>query len=124
MNIKNQTTNGSLKVSQEVLATIAKMAADEIDGIYSLAANHLPKTIGKKGITIKPVYTAIVDDAAIIDISVIVLAGYKLNSVAEELQKAVKEAVQTMTGITVSKVNVHIEGIHFPQNEKEELAEI
>ena len=116
MNIEANQTNGSLKISQDVIASIAKYAACEIDGIHSLAASRLPiKNIGKKGITTRPILISMNDDVAVIDISVNVNAGCKIRSVAENLQKAVKDAVQTMTGITVSKVNVHVEGIQFPE---------
>ena len=125
MNIEQNQPNGSLKISQDVIAAIAKYAADEIDGIYALTASRLPiKSISKnsiKKISSKPVILNMTDDAAIVDISVIVTANCKIRQVAEALQKAVKDAVQTMCGITVSKVNVHVEGIHF--EEAKELAE-
>ena len=123
MNIEQNQPNGSLKISQDVIATITKYAADEIDGIHSLAASRLPlKNIGKKSITTKPVLINLNDDVAVIDISVIVNAGCKIRTVAEQLQNAVKESVQTMCGIRVSKVNIHVEGIHF-EEAKEELVE-
>ena len=50
------------------------------------------------------------------DISVNLKYGANIPEVAETLQKAVKDAVQNMTGITVSKVNVHVAGIVFPQS--------
>jgi len=119
MNIEQKQPNGSLKISQDVIATIAKYAADEIEGIHALAPSRLPiKNIGKgkiNSISGKPILINLSDDTAIIDISVIVDANCKIRAVAENLQKAVKEAVQTMCGITVAKVNVHVEGIQFPQ---------
>ena len=117
MNIEQNQPTGSLKISQDVIAAIAKYAADEIDGIHCLTASRLPiKNLNKnsiKKISTKPVLINMNDDSAIIDISVIVKAGCKIRAVAEDLQKAVKDAVQTMCGITVTKVNVHVEGIHF-----------
>lgn len=113
MNMTQNQPNGSLKISQEVLASIAQFAAAEIEGVHSLAPSRLPKNISKKSISTKPILINLNDDVAVIDISVIVEAGCKIRGVAENLQKAVKEAVQTMTGITVSKVNVHVEGIQF-----------
>ena len=123
MNIEQNQPLGSLKISQDVIATIAKYAVDEIEGIHSLAASRLPlKNISRKNITAKPVIINLNDDVAVIDISVIVEAGCKIRTVAEELQKAVKETVQTMCGIRVSKVNIHVEGIHFAE-ESTEIAE-
>lgn len=117
MNMEQNQPNGSLKISQDVIAAIAKHAVEEISGIYSLAATRLPiKNINRSSlsrISTKPVFINLTDDSAVIDISVIVKAGCKIRTVAEQLQKAVKDAVQTMCGITVSKVNVHVEGIQF-----------
>ncbi|MBQ8599351.1 MAG: Asp23/Gls24 family envelope stress response protein [Oscillospiraceae bacterium] len=120
MNIEQNQPNGSLKISQDVIAAIAKHAVEEISGIHSLTASRLPiKNIGNisrtnlSRISTKPVLINLTDDTAVIDISVIVKAGCKIRTVAEEMQKAVKDAVQTMCGITVSKVNVHVEGIQF-----------
>ncbi len=118
MNIEQKQPNGSLKISQNVIATIAQAAATEIDGIHSLAGSHLQlKNISKKNISTKPVHINLNDDVAVVDISVIVNAGCKIRPVAEDLQKAVKEAVQTMCGIRVAKVNVHVEGIYFEEKE-------
>ena len=119
MNIEQNQPNGSLKISQDVIAAIAKYAADEIEGIYSLTASRLSiKNLNKnsiKKISTKPVLINVNDEIATIDISVIVKAGCKIRPVAENLQKAVKDAVQTMCGITVAKVNVHVEGIQFEE---------
>lgn len=128
--IEQNQPNGSLKISQDVIAAIAKHAAEEIDGIESLTASRLPikaiKDLGRNSInkiSTKPVLVSISDDAAVIDVSVIVKAGCKIRIAAEMLQKAVKDAVQTMCGITVSKVNVHVEGICF-ESENEEAVPV
>lgn len=116
MNIENNNQpSGSLKISQEVLATIANFAASEIDGVVSLANTYTPiKNFLQKGIS-RPIQINLNDDVAVVDISVNLKYGANIPEVAETLQKAVKDAVQNMTGITVSKVNVHVAGIVFPQ---------
>ena len=104
MNVENNNQpTGSLKISQDVLATIANFASEEIDGVVSLANTYAPIQISLN------------DDVAVIDISVNLKYGANIPQVAEALQKTVKDAVQNMTGITVSKVNVHVAGIVFPQ---------
>ena len=54
-----------------------------------------------------------------ISIYVNMLPGKKIRQVAEEVQRAVKESVQNMTGKLVSKVNVMIAGLEFDQPESE-----
>lgn len=117
MNVENnKQPSGSLKISQDVLATISNFAAEEIDGVVSLADTYAPiKHFLKKGSIGKPIQISLNDDVAVIDISVNLKYGANIPAVAETLQKAVKDAVQNMTGITVSKVNVHVAGIVFPE---------
>ena len=117
MNVEhNKQPAGSLKISQEVLATIANFASEEIDGVVSLANTYTPiKIFLKKGSIARPIQISLNDDVAVIDISVNLKYGANIPEVAETLQKTVKDAVQNMTGITVSKVNVHVAGIVFPQ---------
>lgn len=117
MNVENnKQPSGSLKISQDVLATISNFAAEEIDGVVSLADTYAPiKNFLKKGSIGKLIQISLNDDVAVIDISVNLKYGANIPAVAETLQKAVKDAVQNMTGITVSKVNVHVAGIVFPE---------
>ena len=117
MNVENnKQPSGSLKISQDVLATISNFAAEEIDGVVSLSDTYAPiKNFQKKGSIGKPIQISLNDDVAVIDISVNLKYGANIPAVAETLQKAVKDAVQNMTGITVSKVNVHVAGIVVPE---------
>ena len=83
---------------------------------FTLADTYAPiKNFLKKGSIGKPIQISLNDDVAVIDISVNLKYGANIPAVAETLQKAVKDAVQNMTGITVSKVNVHVAGIVFPE---------
>ena len=118
MNVQNnKQPAGSLKISQEVLATISNIAASEVDGVVSLANNYAPiKSFIQKGMTTKPIQISLNDDVAVVDISVNLKNGTNIPEMAEKLQKTVKDAIQNMTGITVSKVNVHVAGIVFPQD--------
>lgn len=116
MKMEQNQPNGSLKISQEVIASIAQTAAKEIEGVAALAPSRLQKQLNKNTPNPKAVSIEVHDDAAVINISVIVKAGCKIRLVSEELQKAIKDAVQTMTGMTVSKVNVHVDGIRFAKD--------
>lgn len=109
-------TIGSLKISQEVIATIASAAAKEIEGVAGMAT--CPATIKKfllKSPSAKSISIVLTDDIAVIDVYVNLKYGAKIPVVSENIQKSVKEAVQTMTGIVVSKVNVFVSGIIFEE---------
>lgn len=100
---------GNLKISEEVVSTIAKQVIAETEGVYSLAPQpvSLKDTVLKAGIQ-KPVRITLNSDVAVIDIGVILKMGYKVKDIAEKIQNDIKEEVQNMTGITVSAVNVYV----------------
>ena len=101
--------NGSLQISTEVIAKIARMAALEIEGVKEVS----PATAGVKGLLSKSksVAVSLNDDVAELTLQVVVFYGAKIPSVCEKVQKNVKAAVQSMTSITVSRVNVIVDGV-------------
>lgn len=105
---------GNLKISRDVLATIARYATMEIEGVASLASftTNIRGWLLKKQ-SAKPIAIDLSDDVAVIDIHVNIKAGVNIPQTAEKIQSAVKEAVQNMTGIAVSRVNINIAGIVF-----------
>lgn len=116
-------SSGTLRISEEVLATIATKAVMGIEGVASLKNSKAEaEQTGKKGRRklfqkfYKPVRIEMSEDEAVLDIYLIVRYGANIRNVSENVQKAVKEDVQTMTGITVSKVNIHIEDIVFEES--------
>jgi uncharacterized alkaline shock family protein YloU len=112
---------GSLKISKDVLATIAGVAAQEIEGVYSLAEAGVADLRGiVRGQLPKAVNVTIGDDIASFDIRLVLENNAKIPVVAQRVQNAVKEAVQSMTGITVSKVNVMVTGVHYETAEVKE----
>lgn len=118
MDISNDTAT-NLSISQEVVCTIATEAIKELDGVYSLADLPAKSTALKK---INPIATIVpprqikmtqLGDSAHIDVGIIVNLNYKIRDVAEQAQNAIKKSVQDMTGITVSKVNIFVTGVHL-----------
>ena len=105
---------GNLKISRDVLATIARYATMEIEGVASLASftTNIRGWLLKKQ-SAKPITIDLNDDIAAIDIHVNIKAGVNIPQTAEKIQSAVKEAVQNMTGIAVSRGNINIAGIVF-----------
>ena len=112
----NANAYGTLRISRDVIATIAKSTAAEVEGIYGIAKLSSDfKGMFNKGQSVKPVSVEINDEIAEITVNVILAGGYKIPAVAEKVQKAIKESVQSMTGITVSKVNMVVAGVRFPE---------
>lgn len=98
-----------LQINKEVVSQIAGTAAIEVSGVAGLGNSPISKTISIKN-PIKNNGTVIKTDngAIIIDIYIDIYQSAKVKSVAEDVQKNVKDKVQTMTGNAVAAVNVFI----------------
>lgn len=111
MQPKVNKTVSSVRISEDVLETIVQNVLEEIPGVARLA----PRKTGLLGfINPEPsrrMVTRIDRDAAIVDVSVELSYGCRLKAVCAEIQQKVKDAVQDMTGIAVSRVNVHVSDI-------------
>lgn len=120
-----QETSGNIKISDEVVVTIASVAVSEIDGICGTGAGLVEgfaRKFAKRpaGGGIKVTMT---DTEASIDVNVIMNYGVRIPEVAWNVQDAVKREVELMTGLTVTKVNVRVVGIEVPQEDKSIPAE-
>lgn len=107
---------GSVKIASDVVATIAGLAAADVKGIAGMSGGMvggIAELLGRKNLT-KGVKVEIVDQDAILDIYTIVEYGVAIADVAKEVQKSVRESVQTMTGLNCPTINVHIQGVTFP----------
>lgn len=117
--ISERIETGNLKISEDVVASIATIAAKEVEGVseLSVAPTNL-KGLFKS----KPIKTSVEvdlnDGVAIIDIYLKIKYGAKVQPVSSEIQKKVKDSVQNMTGVAVSKVNIHISGISIEEKQK------
>ncbi len=118
-NIETRQPGGSLRISQDVIATIAGSVVTEIPGVASLASGNVNLKGLLKKQSFKPITIEISDDVATIEVHVNLKSGAKIPEVASAMQQAIKEAVQNMTGIAVARVNVTIAGIVFDQAQPE-----
>ena len=116
--------SGNLKISEDVISTVTKLTVKEVKGVHSLALSpaNLKDALLKVDAN-RPIRISLNGDVAQIDISVNLRYGFKIREVAEEIQTSVKDAVQNMTGIVVSKVNLHITGVSFAGEAAPEGAE-
>jgi len=108
--------NGQVKISDDVVGTIANIAASEIQGVTDLSggiAGDLAEMFGKKSLT-KGVKVVIENEQVDIDLNIIVDFGIKIPDVAWQIQENVKNAVETMTGLEVKEVNIHVTGVNIP----------
>ena len=105
---------GSLQISTEVIGKIARCAALEIDGVAEVSCgkqNKKLKDILEASSIQSPVVVEMRDGTANITLHLMMRFGVRIPAVAEKVQENVKNAVQSMTNVTVSRVNLVIAGL-------------
>lgn len=106
---------GGFKISEDVVAAIASLAASEVDGVAGLhggLVGDLSQMLGKRSLG-KGVKVELGTREVAIDLYLVVKYGISIPAVAQETQERVKQAVESMTGLTVVEVNVHVRGVSF-----------
>ena len=109
--------NGSVAISDDVIAAIAGVAAAEVEGIASLGSVNVVDFIGKKNAG-KGVKITMADDAVEITVSLAVKKGNVIPAVAKAVQEKIAAAVESMTGIEPSAVNVKVIDVAFDKEPK------
>ncbi len=112
-----ETGTGTIRISDDVVATIAGLAATDTPGIAGMSggiSEGLARRLSGKHVN-KGVSVEVGETEAAIDLRVIVNYGAKIHEVCRDLQENVRDAVQNMTGLTVVEVNVKVEGVAFPE---------
>lgn len=107
-----------IKISNEVVASIAGKAVSEVSGVYGMAASITEVFKGKKNLG-KGIKVEVENKEAKIDVNIIVEYGVRIPDIAFEIQKRVKKAVETMTGLVVTAVNIHVQGINTEEEKTE-----
>ena len=121
--IEEKEANGQIQISDEVISIIAGTAAAETEGVSlpsSAPVSSVKGFFGKKNQS-KGVKVTVEENTALIEIEVVVKFGINIKNACEEVQQKVKNAVETMTGLTVSEVNINVTAIMV---EKEQPAQV
>lgn len=104
-----------IKISNDVIAVIAGVAASEVPGVSAMAGGltgGLTEALkGKKNLA-KGIKVEATETTAKIDVNIIVEYGSRIPDVAFEIQNRVKKSVESMTGLKVNEVNVHVQGVN------------
>ena len=115
-----------IKISNDVIAVIAGVAASEVPGVAAMAGGltgGLTEALkGKKNLA-KGIKVEATEKTANIDVNIIVEYGARIPDVAFEIQKRIKASVESMTGLKVTEVNVHVQGVNTSVPKKETKAE-
>ena len=103
---------GEVRVADEVVAIIAGLAATEVEGVESMAGNITNELVSKlgmknlsKGVKVEIVVT--------VNLALNIKYGCEIPKVSAAVQDRVKTAIETMTGLEVSEVNIKIAGVNI-----------
>lgn len=111
--VTQEQDNGTVMISEEVIATIVSNAVTEVEGVVGLdvkPGSDIADLIGKnwgKGLKIMIAQ----NDEVTIDCNITVKYGVSVVTVAKAAQEAIRSAVEAMAGVTIRKVNVNVCGI-------------
>lgn len=117
---------GNVKIAVDVVATIAGIAASETEGVAGMNgsfAGGIAEIFGAKKNLSKGVKVDITENDAVIDLYITVDYGIRIPELAWEIQENVKNSVETMTGLNVVKVNIHVEGVSFAKEKAQAAAD-
>ena len=119
-------SNDGIKISNDVVAVIAGVAVSEVPGVASMSggfAGGISEVLsGKKNLS-KGIKVDAGEKDVKIDVNIIVEYGSRIPDVAFEIQNRVKKSVENMTGLKVSEVNVHVQGVKTEREENNEESE-
>jgi uncharacterized alkaline shock family protein YloU len=113
--VSQQEELGTIHISEEVIASIAAVAAAEVEGVSGIVGGRdLTDKLGNHKVSPgKGVRLTITDETVEAELSITVDSAAAVCKVAEQVQDAVISSVRDMTGLTVHRVNVNVTGITF-----------
>lgn len=109
---------GSVQIADDVVAMIASLAATEIDGVSAMfgnITNELMSKVGVKKLT-KGVRVEVLNNNVKVDLAVTMEYGYNIPATCQKVQAKVKSAIENMTGLTCSDVNIRIAGVNMKKD--------
>ncbi|MHB8130923.1 MAG: Asp23/Gls24 family envelope stress response protein, partial [Mobilitalea sp.] len=104
---------GEVQIADEVVATIAGLAATEVKGVSATSGNvtnEIAGKLGKKNLS-KGVKVIVNPDAVSVDMALTLDYGFGIPETAKLVQEKVKLAIENMTGLQVKEVNIRIAGV-------------
>jgi len=109
---------GEVQIADEVVATIAALAATEVEGVAAMSGNITNELVSKLGMRnlSKGVKIEVNSDSVSVDLSLTLEYGYSIPNTSKLVQEKVKSAIENMTGLTVSEVNIRISGVNIERN--------
>lgn len=116
--LKEDDSTGVVQIADDVVAMIASLAATEIEGVSAMAGNitnELMSKVGMKKLT-KGVKVEIVEGHVKVALALTMEYGYNIPTTCQQVQTKVKNAIENMTGLVCTDVNIRIAGINIKKD--------
>ena len=116
--LKEDENIGSVQIADDVVAMIASLATTEVDGVSAMAGNitnELMSMVGMKNLT-KGVKVDVLNGNVSVDLAVTMEFGCNIPATCQKVQLKVKNAIENMTGLTCSDVNIRIVGVNMKKD--------
>lgn len=109
---------GAVQIADDVVAMIASLATREVEGVSAMTGNIGGEIMSKVGIKnmVKGVKVDILQKNVAVDLAVTVEYGYNIPATCQKVQNKVKTAIENMTGLTVTDVNIRIAAVNMQKN--------
>ena len=111
--LKDEENVGVVQIADDVVAMIASLATTEVEGVNAMAGNitnELMSKVGVKNLT-KGVRVSVSESNVRVDLAVTMDYGYNIPATCQQVQAKVKSAIENMTGLNCTDVNIRIAGI-------------
>ena len=111
---------GEVQIADEVIAIISGLAAVEVEGVAKMSgnvSNELISMLGMNNLS-RGVKVEVTPESVAIDLALEMKYGYSIPKVSEQVQERVKNAIESMTGLTVERVDVRIVGVAVDKPQK------
>ena len=119
IDIEKGQDKGQITYANEVIATIVSVATTEVEGIAGIAGAAPVSGFLAKGKTPRSVRVDMVGEDVNVDVSVTVDYGMPIQKVGRNAQENVRKSIESMTGLHVEKVDLHVVGVSFEKENQE-----
>ena len=116
-NMEDLTPSSNITYNNEVVAIIAGLAANEVEGIAGMCTVSGSIMSKNRNVT-KGVKVEVGTEEVAVDLYVIVEYGIPIQRAAADAQENVRKAIESMTGLHVVRVDVHVQSVSFEQDKK------
>ena len=117
--------SGKVTFNTAVIATIAGLATVEVPGVAGMSGgivSGMAELLGRRNLT-KGVKVAINEQECEVDLNIVVTYGVKIPEVTAKIQGDVKSSIETMTGLTVKSVDIHVQGVDLEKKKEDQSVE-